>query len=335
MKVGIIGCGAISYLHADAIKKQGTQIVALCDVKEEKAHLLKQKYNKSAVIFKDYKELINSGTCDVVHICTPHYLHAEMAIYALERDTHVFLEKPACINRKELKSIKSAALKSRARLAVCFQNRYLESYLAVKEYLKGKTILGISASVLWSRDEAYYVNSGWRGQKKTEGGGVLINQAIHTLDIVQWLGGFAEYVTANILNCHLKKLNNVEDIAEIYLECKGHNIFFYATTAASRNYPIEIKIDLGSEIVEIIGDKAFINGKEINISQNNSVIQGKEYWGIGHYNIIDKFYSSIEKNDIFMLDIFEGGKTLETLFSIYSSNGKRIKVKYGESQKLK
>lgn len=330
MRAGIIGAGAIAALHAEALIKQNIEITAICDIKVEKAEALKKQYSYSAEIFSDYKQLVDSGKCDVVHICTPHYLHAQMAIYALEKNINVLLEKPACINRKELEKIKVAAQNSAARLAVSFQNRYLESYQSVKEYLSDKKILGISASVVWSRDKAYYVDSGWRGRKKTEGGGVLINQAIHTLDIVQWLGGFAEYVTANISNRTLKDVNDVEDTAELYLECKTHNIVLYATNAASRNYPIEIKIDLGNEIVEIIGDKAFINGepfKETTSNKDNKIV--KDYWGVGHYTIIEKFYNAVQTNDYFMLDIFEGGKTLETLFAVYKSKGKRTKVIYG------
>jgi predicted dehydrogenase len=189
------------------------------------------------------------------------------------------LEKPACISAEEAELLCTAAERSEAQLGICFQNRYLEGVEAAKRFLSDKKILGMAGAVLWRRDREYYLSSDWRGKRATEGGGVLINQAIHTLDLMLWLGGMPEFVTATVSNRHLPGVIDVEDTAECYWETENGGAILYATTAASKNYPVSIKIDAGCHTVEITGGSCEIDGVKLSDARGNNPA-GKDYWGI-------------------------------------------------------
>ena len=130
MKTAIIGMGVISKVHRSVLSEQNKNIVAVCDVKAEKASDL-----PNVPFYTDYKEMLEKEKPDVVHICTPHYLHAEMVIYALEHNINVLCEKPLCMKKEEIARILEAEEKSSAQLGVCFQNRYKYCNAYVKEFL--------------------------------------------------------------------------------------------------------------------------------------------------------------------------------------------------------
>ena len=324
MKTAILGCGAISYVHVEALIRQGIDIVALCDIKKEKAQIIKEKHSLDCAIYTDYQQMLKVQEIEVVHICTPHYLHAQMAEYALAKNINVLLEKPASINEKEIDMLISAQANSKAQLGICFQNRYLEGNKDAKVFLQDKSICGITGTLFWCRDKDYYSLSGWRGTKEKEGGGVLINQAIHTLDLMIWLAGMPEYLTATVSNRHLQGIIEVEDTAECFWEIEKGNAMLYATTAASKNYPINIKIDSDSHTVEITGESCEIDGNKY--SDSNISMVGKQYWGIGHYKLIEDFYSCLKEGRKFPIGIEEGAKALKMIFAIYKSEGQRIKI---------
>ena len=186
--IAIIGCGAISNNHISFLNEmKNVKIIALCDILTERAQAKKEKYNLDCMVYDDYKKMLNEISLDAVHICTPHYLHSEMAIEALKRDINVLLEKPVAITSKQADDLLKAAKQSKAKICISFQNRYLNRNKAVKELItsgKAGKILHINGEVAWHRTAGYYTNSRWRGFKATEGGGVLMNQAIHTLDLI-------------------------------------------------------------------------------------------------------------------------------------------------------
>ena len=129
---------------------------------------------------------------DIVHVCTPHHLHAPMAIECLRRGVHVLLEKPVATTVADGEAVVRAAEASTATVGVCFQNRFNPTVRAIRDLLDAGTLgdlLGGRAAVTWFRDESYYEARPWRGRWAESGGGVLINQAIHTLDLLQWFLG--------------------------------------------------------------------------------------------------------------------------------------------------
>lgn len=320
MKTAVIGVGVIGNVHLGILLDQGITPVAICDVDESKT----AKYPQIKA-YTDYKEMLDKEQPDIVHICTPHYLHAEMTIYALERNINVLCEKPLCMNNEEIEEVLKAAEKSSAQLAVCFQNRYTPKNLFVKEYLADKKAVKGYASLIWARGADYYNSAEWRGTKKYEGGGVLINQAIHTLDLLnEYMGGFDE-LTASCSNLSLQGVIEVEDTASICLYGKDKQATFIATNANTFGQPIEITLLLDNgDLLEIVGDTLKINGvvKEFT----TATYYGKACYGMGHAPLIADFYDCVATGRKFPIDGKEGVKALRLVFAAYRSNGKRIKI---------
>ena len=235
MKVAIIGLGVIGALHAE-LATLNADLVAVCDVNE--ARLAPYTNVKKYV---DYRQMLDEVKPDVVHVCTPHYLHAEMVVEALHRDINVLCEKPLCINLSELNVILHAEKESEAQLGVCLQNRYLSVNQYAKEFLQENPPITGMGYVSWQRGKEYYLSSPWRGKKETEGGGVLINQALHTLDLLQWFCGDAATVRASLSNLTLQGVIDVEDTACVLCEGKAPFTFF-ATNGGATNFPVEISI---------------------------------------------------------------------------------------------
>ena len=326
MRVGIIGLGAISPLHIRAILKYGQKITAICDVDSEKRQKVNAEFGLNAEEYSDYNALLASGKVDVVHVCTPHYLHAEIICAALGANVHVLCEKPLAINFEQLNAIEKAVKNSSATLGVCFQNRYNASVLYLKEFFKGKEITAATANLVWQRDEKYYASGAWRGKKQYEGGGVMINQAIHSLDLLQWFCGMPETVIAHCSNNSLQGVIDVEDTAYGLFSLKnGGNFVINATNAAKNCFTIISMFHAGDDTVELSGDNLIVNGKFVTKS-DGSPIFGKEEWGVGHNNLIREFYNCLEKGEKFPIDFYEGSKTVKLILKMYESNGKKINI---------
>ena len=202
-RVGIIGCGNIFPMHAIPVTAQeNAELVAVCDVKEDRARAKAEEFN--CAYYLDYQEMIDQENLDVVHICTPHYLHAPMAIYAAKKGVHVLTEKPMAIKLEDAKAMIAAAEKNDVVLGVIFQNRYNPGSKLIKKALDSGELGGVIScklSVTWQRTDEYYSQSDWKGTWDKEGGGVVIDQAIHTLDLARWLiNSEIEFVEANIAN---------------------------------------------------------------------------------------------------------------------------------------
>lgn len=308
MRVGIIGTGCISSQHISALKLHDQEIVALCDIDAKKCENSKEIYGLNARIYTDYKSMLNNESLDAVHICTPHYLHAEMICECLGRNINVLCEKPLAISLTQLNNIDQALKTTNAQLGVCFQNRFNAAVLYIKDFLKGKTIKAASANLIWNRDAAYYAQGDWRGTKDKEGGGVMINQAIHGLDLLQWICGMPETVTAYTHNVSLKNIIEVEDTAFGLFKLKnGGNFIVNATNAASYTFPVYYMFRTENDTVEFSADNITINGRSITKSDGYPVF-GKEVWGTGHIDLIKNFYDCLEKGEKFPIGFEEAKK---------------------------
>lgn len=327
MRVSIIGCGNIAKVHLKVLNAMdGVEISSVVDINEDKADKAAEKYGCKA--YYDYKKMLNEDRPDSVHICTPHYLHTEMAIEALSSGAHVLCEKPCAINTEQLSKLRMAQLMSTTEFGVCFQNRYNTSVTAVKsaiEMNKYGAVKGVRAFVQWFRDEAYYSDD-WHGKQATEGGGVVINQGIHTLDLMRYLvGSDIVSVTGHVANDHLKGVIEVEDTAHARLVFENGVIgLFDATTAFSFNSDVLIDIFCERATLRIEGDRAFIikDGGEIEIlnTEKTAEAMGKDYWGGGHEALIRDFYNCIASGAHFPIDSHEGGKSVEEFSAIYESS---------------
>ena len=326
MRVGIIGLGAISPLHIRAILNRGQKITAICDVDAARCKKINDEFNLGAKEYSDYNQMIDSGEVDVIHVCLPHYLHSEVICKALSKDIHVLCEKPLAINFEQLNAIEKAVKNSSATLGVCFQNRYNASVLYLKEFFKGKEITAATANLVWQRDEKYYASGAWRGKKQYEGGGVMINQAIHSLDLLQWFCGMPETVIAHCSNNSLQGVIDVEDTAYGLFSLKnGGNFVINATNAAKNCFTIISMFHAGDDTVELSGDNLIVNGKFVTKSDGTPIF-GKEEWGVGHNNLIREFYNCLEKGEKFPIDFYEASKTVKLILKMYQSNGEKVNI---------
>mgnify|MGYP003309067899 CR=1 FL=1 len=319
MKVAIIGVGIIGKVHLNVINNLNETLVGVCDI--DKSKLI--DYDES-ISFTDYKEMIDITKPDVVHICTPHYLHKEMIIYALNNNINVLCEKPLCIGLEELDEIEVALSHSSSQLGVCYQHRYDPSVIFAQNYTVDKKIESTFGLLMWKRDKDYYNQSFWRGNKKYEGGGVLINQAIHTIDLLQLYGSMPSTITSIIDNKSMKDVIDVEDNAIIF--SKDKTFYLVASNTANKDYPVEIILQTECENIRICNNEVYINGVLYDCDKLDEIPGAKKVYGGGHYSLISDFYYCIKNNVKFSIDFYEASKSLKIVFAAYRSMGKEVKV---------
>ena len=327
LRIAVIGCGAIAGNHITAILKTEQTLCALCDILPEKAEALKQRYELGNLpVYTDYREMIEAVQPDAVHICTPHDLHAPMTVYALERNIHVLCEKPMCITPLELEQVRRAAKKSRAQLGYCFQNRYEPNMIQLRQLAKGGVASAVG-TVVWKRDAAYYASAEWRGTVAHEGGGVMINQAIHTLDMLQWVCGMPTHVIAHVSTDCLGDSIEVEDTASARFETADGTVFFlFATNTANKDLPVELQLRLTSGESIIAQNRHMVINNEPVASTKEMQNVGKAVWGKGHTALTADFYSCIREGKHFPIDAEEASRAVRLIWAMYHSNGKRIAV---------
>lgn len=337
LTAAIIGCGAIYPLHADAIMEAPNVVLkAVVDIDEQKAKAAAAKYN--CRYYTDYMEMLKDNDIDVVHICTPHYLHAPMAINGIKNHKHVLIEKPVAMNVEEAQEIVKVSSQYQRYAAVCFQNRYNKNSLKVKKILDSGTlgkIKGIKGIVTWHRNEPYYTESTWRGRWETEGGGVLINQAIHTLDLMQWFGGEIEAIKGSIDTRVLEGIIEVEDTSDATIYFKNGAVgVFYATNCFTTNSPVEIEIHCEKGSLRMSGtDLLIMQGErqELIKDVSDEPLKEKAYWGTSHKDLIHSFYEVIlnekSSDSADFITAQEGIMALRLIEGIYQSNQLKEKVK--------
>ncbi|MBK1811286.1 Gfo/Idh/MocA family oxidoreductase [Clostridium sp. YIM B02505] len=336
-KTAVIGCGTISLAHLFPLDyTDKVELVAVCDIKEDIAKATAERFK--CKYYTDYKQMLQKEEIEVVHLCTPHYLHSEMAQYLCNLGKHVFTEKPMSINYEDSLKMLKAAEDNNVKLGVVFQNRYNASSQLVKQSLisgrLGK-IKSAKASVTWCRTDDYYLSSDWKGTWEKEGGGVVIDQAIHTLDLMRWfIDDEIEYVDARISNRH-HKIIQVEDCAEGIIKYKNGVITsFYAMNYYSYDAPIEIAIHCENGIAKITGDYASIiyNDGQESIAKTDITEKekygpfNKDCWGISHIKQINNFYESIEKNNEAYISVYDTLKTQRMICAIYESGKTQSKI---------
>lgn len=334
LHAAVIGCGLISKNHLKALNNvEQASCVAVCDIEREKAEQAAKQYG-IAKIYTDYHEMLADPDIDVVHICTPHFLHAQMAVDALKAGKHVLCEKPMALSEEDAKEMIAARDDAGKQLAVCFQNRYNEASVYMKELLESRRlgkVLGARGQVTWNRKPEYYTQSPWRGRWATEGGGVLINQAIHTFDLLQWLTVPVKTVEARISTMRLKGTIEVEDTADILMTGpEGERLLFYASNCYVKNAPVELEIICEQGSVKMTGNVVVTeeNGRVTTKDYSSGTVFGKDYWGSGHGFLIDDFYRCIRNGERFPVGGEEAIISVRLLEAVYRSakEGTAVKI---------
>ena len=329
-RCGVIGCGNIAVMHLDSIATlENLELVAVCDIKHERAAVVAEKYGCKA--YSDYREMIESENLDAVHICLPHYLHTLVAQHALSHGLHVLSEKPMSIHLKDAVETVKLAKQTGLQYGVIFQCRYNTPSQLVKKRLTegalGKILSG-RVVLTWSRSDEYYTSSDWKGTWDKEGGGVVIDQAIHSLDLANWFIDSKPVRVESTLHNRHHRLVSVEDTAEgaIYYE-NGAMLCFYAMNNYQTDEPIEIRLFCEKGTVRLSYDEAvvtYVDGSsETVMNQPQELVTysgGKEYWGTQHAVQIHHFYESVAGREELFLSGEEALKIQEIVCAIYVNN---------------
>lgn len=257
INAAVIGIGNMGSAHAACIagnQIKGMSLTAVCDISEKKLAAFSEKY-PNIKRYTSYEELFNDKICDSVIIAVPHPLHAEIAVKALEHGLNVMLEKPADISVSRVKKLNEAAEKSGKLFSIMFNQRTNPLFAKAREIVKSGELGELKRTVWiitnWFRTQNYYDSGDWRATWLGEGGGVLLNQAPHNLDLWQWICGMPESVTAF---CDVAKYHNieVEDDATIFTRYKNGatGVFMTSTGEYPGTNRLEISGDLGKIVLE-------------------------------------------------------------------------------------
>jgi len=315
-KACIVGFGAIGPIHAKAIDElENVSFYAVCDNNPKKVKNCLESYDVKSYI--DFDEMLKDTEIDTVHICTPHYLHFEMIEKALKAGKGVVCEKPVTMTEDEYEKLcKNPDVK---KVCVVLQNRLNPCALKFKEIAESGEMGALKtarAVVTWMRDADYYNADAWRGKWATEGGGVLINQAVHTLDYFSYILDGVKSVKAQMSNFSLENVIEVEDTVSASLTLKdGQKAVMFATNAYGRDKLPEFEAVFENATVKYEDATLYVDGEVVETDKKRDGV--KSYWGIGHKALFMNYY---EKDEYFSpLDI---KNTMHTLFAIYESSKK-------------
>ena len=332
-RFAIIGTGAIANIHAQAIQDiENAILVGAYNRTPEKATAFAQKWNCQS--YPTLEELLTANI-DVVCICTASGLHLSAALACIQANKHILVEKPLEITTERCEQIAQAAINQRVKVGVIFPSRFNSSSQQIKQALDakrfGKTVMG-SAYVKWSRDAAYYASAAWRGTWEFDGGGALMNQAIHSVDLLQWYMGPVKSVQAITANIRHKAIE-VEDTAVAIIKFASGALGTIECTTAT--FPgsfkrIEIHGTQGTAILEEDTIKSWQftdetdQDKQIQNQTNNQSSQGgfanpMDIAYLGHKRQMEDFLKAIENDATPLIDAAEGKKSVQIIEAIYKS----------------
>lgn len=344
LRIAMIGCGRISEMYRQVFQQisDRSEVVFSVDPNKEKAEEFARNF-KGCLPLSDYRDCFGKDI-DVFHIATPHYLHPIIAIDAMRHGINVLTEKPMAIRLCDADKMIRVAEEEHIKLGVIFQTRYVKGCMEIKKLIDdGRLgrILSAKSYLSWSRKDEYYLSSDWKGTWEKEGGGVLIDQAIHSLDRVQWLvGSDIDWIEGHIAN-RAHKAVKVEDVAEAFVGFKNACLYqLYACNCYSYDSPIEIEIAGENGTVGLRQDLAWVNIKgeqpyEIRDGEDGISV-GLDYWGSSHITQIKDYYRSIQEDYPVLIDGREGRKALELVRGIYKSANehKRVFLPFDDTEYL-
>lgn len=355
VKIGIIGIGNMGSGHCNNImegKVPELELAAVADLKESRREWAKQSLPESVRIFEDGDSLITSGLCDAVLIATPHYAHPVLAVKAFENGLHVMCEKPAGVYTKQVREMNEAAAKSGRVFGMMFNQRTNHVYRKMKEIVESgvygqiKRVNWIITD--WYRTQAYYNSGGWRATWDGEGGGVLLNQCPHNLDLLQWICGLPVKVQAF---CHNGKWHDieVEDDVTAYLEfANGATGVFVTTTGdAPGTNRFEITLERGKLVCEqekLSFYELDVNEREYCFAATEGFVPPTGHWtgletdgeNLQHVGVLRAFAANILRGEPLVARGEEGinGLTLSNAMHLSSWTQKPVTIPFDEDQFL-
>ena len=315
----------------------GLELVAVCDTDESKREKARLSF-ENVEIFETYKALLDSGLTDAIIIATPHYFHCPIAIDAFNKGQHVLSEKPAGVYTKQIKQMNEAAKKSGKVFAVMFNQRTNMLFKKAHDIMQNKELGELKRMVWiitnWYRTQHYYDSGSWRATWAGEGGGVLLNQAPHNLDIWQWICGLPKRVRGF---CSVAKYHHieVEDDATVYAEYENGatGIFITSTGEAPGTNRLEISATKGKLVIEngkmtitrlITDERDFCFNSEDDFAKIPSEVEIIEQTEkeSAHIGILQNFTNAILHGEALISPGFDGINEVQISNAAYLSSWK-------------
>jgi UDP-N-acetyl-2-amino-2-deoxyglucuronate dehydrogenase len=340
--IGIVGGGNISQTHGRAAREiEGAEVVAVCGQNLDKVRRLAESFGSSA--YEDLGSFLKHKPMEVVLIGSPSGLHAEQGIAAARHGLHVLVEKPIAISTEQADRLIVACEQAGVKLGIFFQDRVAPDILKLKELIDrgrlGKPFL-VSARVKWYRPPAYYKDSRWRGTWALDGGGALMNQGVHTADLLLWLMGDVSSVWAKATTT-MHDIE-VEDTVVAAMEFASRAIgTLEAATSVYPGYPRRLELtgtegtiilendrilsaDLRTESPELISKRADLHDER----STSPVISDVR----GHRKIIEDFLSAIATDGVPVCDGHQARRSVELVEAVYESSrtGRAVRLASNE-----
>jgi len=326
---GIIGCGMISKWHAKAVESiEDAQLIGVTDNNAANMEGFCKEFSCRA--FGSVDDMLSCPEIDVVCICTPSGLHAPMAVMCAKSGKHFVVEKPMAITKQQINDIICACEENNVKGTVISQFRFTPCVQYVKKAIEdgilGDIILG-DVYMKYYRSAEYYASADWRGTWELDGGGALMNQGIHGIDLLQYLVGDVKSVCGVC-----KTLSHdiaVEDTASLAIEYKNGAVgTIQGTTSVNPGYPRVISISGTNGTIEITEDAItrwdVSNGKyEVKVNKANSTNSFRDPSGItldNHRHQIADLVDAIKNDRRPLIDIYEGKKAVEIILAAYESS---------------
>jgi predicted dehydrogenase len=312
IKFGIVGCGRIAQRHAEHISNLG-ELIAVCDIKEDRAKMMAQKYSCSS--YKNIESLLlNERDCEVISVCTPNGLHAEHSIKGLQANKHVLCEKPMAISTSDCRKMIQAAEEAKRDLFIVKQNRFNPPISALKRVIDdgrlGK-ILNIQLNCFWNRNEQYYRDSDWKGKILLDGG-TLFTQFSHFIDLIYWLNGDIKNVYAITKNLNHEHMIEFEDTGVIAMQFENGSLgtINYTVNSFAKNMEGSITV-FGSKGTVKVGGQ-YLNTLEYQSIDNYKIPDVEEVRPANDYGFYQGSMSNHDKVYENVIDVLNNGGSIAT-----------------------
>lgn len=347
MKYALIGCGRISTNHIKAAVNNGLDICAVCDVVPEQMEILLGKHDlkESSKIkrYEDYKEMLKEEKPELVSIATESGLHAEIALFCIEKGVNVIIEKPMAMSMEDADRIIKISEEKNVKVAACHQNRFNAAVQKMRKALEGGRFGKLSHGsihVRWNRNREYYDQASWRG-KWAQDGGALMNQCIHGIDLLRWMMGddieevygatrqqFHHYLEAEDIGMAVVKFKNgaiatIEGTTNVYPQNLEETLYLFGEKGT---------VKLGGKSTNNIDVWEFADTQEGDKESKELKETTSNVYGNGHTSLFADMISAIEEDRSPYVDAYAGRRALELVLAVYKSQktGQAVKFPIGD-----
>ncbi|MBR6309566.1 MAG: Gfo/Idh/MocA family oxidoreductase [Lachnospiraceae bacterium] len=336
INVAIVGTGGIANMHVHGLLefKERCRIVALCDIYPEKAEAMKEKYAlNDAKVFASHEDMLSSGVkIDVVHVCTPPYVHASISIDCMNAGINVLCEKPMAASLEECDRMLEAEKKNNVTLGIIAQNRFRNGVYKLKKLadsgLAGKICLARVNSEWW-RGHSYY-DLWWRGTWEKEGGGPTLNHAVHHIDMLNWIEDRSPIEATAVLANVMHDNAEVEDLSLACLKYEDGTVAEVLSSVISHGEEQGIILQCADAKIsmpwDVKAEVAMENGFPKEERNAELLKKINEYYDSipdlkyeGHTGEIDNYLTAIEKGEKPLITGVDGRRTIELITSIFAA----------------